>query len=49
MVLIARAASTATTTSEITDWAIISTFMRRESTRVSVGLKAVAVLNAMNR
>ncbi len=42
MVLIARAASTATTTREITDRAIISTFMRRERTGVSVGLNAVA-------
>jgi hypothetical protein len=47
--LIARAASTAMTTSEIMDWLIISSLARRDSTRVSVGLKAVLVLKARKR
>jgi hypothetical protein len=48
-VLIARAARTAMTTSEIKDCNIISTLARRERTIVSVGLKAVLVLNARKR
>src|SRR5262249_41959501 len=48
-VLIARAAMIASTTSDINPCVIISSLARRESTRVSVGLKAVLVLNARNR
>ncbi len=49
MVLMARAARTMTTSSEMADCVISSTLARRESTSVSVGLKAVAVLKATNR
>ena len=47
--LTARPMSTATTASETTDWAIVSTFARRLRIAVSVGLKAVLVLNARKR
>jgi hypothetical protein len=49
MVLIARAARTATTVREMVDWAISSTLAGRERTMVSVGLKAVLVLKARKR
>ncbi len=45
----ARAASSATIVSEISDCVIIPAFAQRESTAVSVGEKAVLVLNARNR
>src|SRR5262245_20126190 len=45
----ARAATTARTESEISDWTIISTFIRRDITSVSVGLNAVLLLKAKNR
>jgi len=48
-VLIARETSTATTTIEINDCTIISTFGGRESTSVSVGLNAALVLKERNR
>lgn len=47
--LMARAASTAIVTSEMDDWAIIRTFARLDMANVSVGLKAVLVLNARNK
>ncbi len=49
MVLMARAARTATTVSEMVDWAISSSLAGRERTIVSVGLKAVEVLKARKR
>src|SRR5262245_3682172 len=45
----ARAATTARTESEISDWTIISTFIRRDITSVSVGLNAVLLLKAKKR
>jgi hypothetical protein len=48
-ILIARAANMATITSEIEPCAIISSFARFDITIVSVGLKAVLVLNAKNK
>jgi len=48
-VLIARETSTATTTIEINDCTIISTFGGRERTSVSVGLNAALVLKERNR
>ena len=48
-VLIARAAMTTTVTIAISAWIIISTFARRDSTSVSVGLKAALALKATNR
>jgi len=48
-VLTARPISTAMTTSEMSDWAIVSTFARRLRIAVSVGLKAVLVLKARKR
>jgi hypothetical protein len=45
----ARAASSATTVNEISDCNIIPALAQRESTAVSVGEKAVLVLNARNR
>ena len=45
----ARAASNATIVSEINDCVIIPAFAQRESTAVSVGEKAVLVLNARKR
>ena len=42
----ARAASTAITTSEIIDCKIIKLLARRDKTEVSVGLNAVEVLKA---
>ena len=47
--MIARAAIIASTISEISDCVITSSLIRRESTSVSVGLKAVLVLKAKNR
>ena len=47
--LTARAARTASTVSEMMDWSIISTLPHRARTGVSVGEKAVLVLNARNR
>jgi hypothetical protein len=46
--LTARAATTATTTNAISVSAIIRTLARPDSGRVSVGLNAVAVVNATN-
>jgi hypothetical protein len=45
----ARAASSATVVSEISDCTIISTFAHRDSTGESVGEKAVLVLKARNK
>src|SRR5262245_4229088 len=45
----ARAATTARTASEISDWTIISTFIWRDITSVSVGLNAVLLLKAKKR
>ena len=45
----ARAASSATIESEINDCSIMPIFAQRESTAVSVGEKAVLVLNARKR
>ena len=45
----ARAASTATVVSAMADWIIVSTLAQRARIGTSVGLKAVLVLNAMNR
>jgi len=45
----ARAASKATIVSEINDWSIMASFAQRDNTDVSVGEKAVLVLNARNR
>ena len=45
----ARAASSATTVNEISDCNIIPALAQRESTAVSVGEKAVLVLNARNK
>src|SRR5262249_6188080 len=47
--LTARAASSASTASEITAWTIVRIFAQRERTAVSVGEKAVLVLKARNR
>jgi hypothetical protein len=45
----ARAASSATVASEITDCMIIITFAHRDNTGTSVGENAVLVLNARKR
>ena len=45
----ARAATTARTASEMSDWTIISTFIRRDMTSVSVGLNAVLLLKEKKR
>jgi hypothetical protein len=47
--LTARAARIASTVREIRDWTIIMIFAHRVSTGVSVGEKAVLVLNARNK
>jgi hypothetical protein len=48
-ILTARAASSATTASEIVPWSIINSLPQRARTGVSVGDKAVLVLKARNR
>ena len=48
-ILTARAARSASTVSEMIDWTIIRTFPHRAKTGVSVGEKAVLVLNARNK
>jgi hypothetical protein len=45
----ARAASSATIVRDINDCSIMPSFAKRDSTAVSVGEKAVLVLNARNR
>jgi hypothetical protein len=47
--LTARAASSATVASEMSDWIIISTLAQRLRTGLSVGENAVLVLKARNR
>jgi hypothetical protein len=48
-ILTARAASSTTMISEISDWSMVPSFAHRDSTAVSVGENAVLVLNAKNK
>ena len=48
-ILTARAASRAMMVREMTDWSMVANLAQRERTAVSVGEKAVLVLNARNR
>lgn len=49
MMFTPRATTSPTVSKDIRDSSMVSAFARRERTMVSVGLKAVAVLNARKR